>query len=212
MAFGFGFIYLRHFGLLDPITLLLKLLITNFIQNKRMRNKKKSEQWFADGCPIPMEKEITNEEFRNKLKRGKTFKGADKILMTETYNALRVAQGMTPKKLNCASCQSEIHRQITIWLSRYDNRTPGQKKICRLKSLGNGKLTPITVLNGSDIDGKLVPSDDRLSMLKGLPYQELVNLAEQSLGERFKELVAKNNNRRNIKKNILISELMNNGK
>lgn len=174
-----------------------------------MINKKKKELWFEQGCPLPMEIELTTPEFRMVVEKNKKFRGANKVLVVQAYNEIRKAMGQQPKVMDCASCSNALNRQMKIWLSRFDSRTPEQTQICQDKLNGTHGLKPMNAIKSSDSNGELIPKTQRIDILKKMEYLELISLAEKELGKRFEELVEDNGGRRMVKKKILIAELLN---
>lgn len=174
-----------------------------------MRNEHKKQQWFDQGCPLEMEHELIKPEIRLAVKRNKSHKGKNRVLLMTAYNAIRKAMGQQPRRMDCSSCNSALNRQLQIWYRFYDARTPGQKKICaRILKQGELKIDNDAAVTGSTESGDLVPLDQRRQVLEDMDYQDLLKRLEGEKPDRFKELVEANNGNRMLKKKITIKELL----
>lgn len=171
-------------------------------------NKDKRDAWFNRGCPLPMEAELIKPEVRLAVMRNKSHKGALRTLLMNAYNEIRKQMGKQTRQIDCTSCNGALNRQLQIWYRFYDNRTPGQKKMCQISSTGELlNLSNEDAVKGTQ-EGMLIPIDDRKAQLEKEDYRKLLKILKTEKPARYQQLVEENNGNHMIKKPVIIHELL----
>lgn len=180
------------------------------------------QRWLELGCPLTMEEDLV--AIRKDIEHGVLPKKERRVLYVAAYNEMRRHQGKKEdRKMDCASCNNELARQMKIWLGRYDRRSADQQeraktyiKIYASTSSDRSRKNKSAVIkskavpNLPSLDGvqDLKSVDSRRAMYEQMEWNEIVKLMK-TLPQESQEKLNKEKTRNYPKKSAIIEELLN---